>query len=307
MTRYLEIKIETTPLYSELLAELLTEYDCKGIVLSEQYFSEGVSNPDFNNITAYIPDIDDSNQKLSAISTELTSQRHQLIENGVNESDLGSWDLSFKFVDDKNWSESWKKFWHPQKIGERIIICPSWEKIPEMSENDILITLDPGGAFGTGSHQTTRLCIRAIEKIYNNNDNLNDVVDVGTGSGILAITAAKLGAKNVLGFDIDPVSKKVATENAEINTVNDICKFEDVSIRNISKEYDLVLVNILAKTILSMASEIKKVCKRNGFLILSGLISEKVKEVSDHFEELGFNIIEIQSEDDWCSITAQRE
>lgn len=302
MTNFYEITVETTELYSELVGDLLTKFGCKGIVLSEMYFSETYTHKNMPCVKGYIAEqLFDEDKRLKLLG--YLDEQKELIN--ISEELSGNWKTTFKLVQEEDWAESWKNYWHPERIGENIVICPSWENFNEKMENDIIITLDPGSAFGTGSHQTTRLCIRAIEKLLKQYS-FNNLIDVGTGSGILAIVAAKMGITKITGIDIDPVSVDVAKVNAQENSVSSICTFTTDSIRKIKEEYDLVIVNILAKTIIAMAEDIKRITKTGGMLVISGLIKTSVDNVKDTFISLGYDILEINSEDEWYAIIARK-
>lgn len=302
MTDYLEIKIEVNPLYSEFIGELLVTYNCNEVVLSEELFLDSLPESKINYVKAYLPKSEENEDLILAITSELLNQRILFLKDNVTANDLGSWNLTFKVVNEKDWSENWKKYWHPQRIGKHVDICPSWENYAPESKDDIIIRLDPGTAFGTGTHPTTRLCLKVIEDIFSNNKKALSVLDVGTGSGILAIAAAKMGAKKVTGIDIDPVTLEVSIKNAEINSVSDICQFDNLSIRYIEETYDLVIANILAKTIISMSKDIKRVTNKSGILILSGLISSTIDNVTEHFESLGYKLLNNESEENWYAM-----
>lgn len=302
MTKYIEIIIESNPLYNEFIGEILHQEGCKGIVLSEEFFSGPLSGEQSNTIKAFLPDNKKSFNIIDNIKTRLKEEKKYF-----QNEETGSWEVSYKISNDEDWAESWKQYWHPMKIGEKIVICPSWEEYKDKVDSDIIINLDPGGAFGTGTHATTRLCIQALEKILTEDHQINNAIDVGTGSGILAIAAAKLGVKNIYGIDIECVSIEASIENAEKNNVSELCHFDDKSIRKTYEEYDLVIVNILAKTIHSMAEDIKRITKRNGTLLLSGLITKTVQPTTEIFESLGFTIQEILQEEEWHAIIAKRD
>jgi ribosomal protein L11 methyltransferase len=188
------------------------------------------------------------------------------------------------------------------KIGNKIVICPSWEQY-KLNENEIKIELDPGSAFGTGTHPTTRLCIIALEKYLKQNDT---VADVGTGSGILAISAVKLGAKSVIGVDNDPSVIEVAQENADKNNCSDKCAFYEGSAKDIKGQYDVVVSNILAEIIVSIMNDLISLMKTGGKIILSGIITQRADMVKQAAENSGLKIIETLIEEDWVAIIAEK-
>lgn len=303
MTNFIEITVDTNELYSELVGDILAEFGCKGIVLSERYFNDELAHKNSPGVRGYIAEQLLNENKRLELQNILDTRKENL---KIDTTASGSWNATYKLIKEEDWAESWKQYWHPERIGENIIICPSWEDYKDLKDEDILITLDPGSAFGTGSHQTTRLCIRALEKLLKGEHSYNRIIDIGTGSGILAIVAAKMRVKNISGIDIDPVSIDVAIENSEENNVSQFCHFSTTPIRSIQKEYDLVIVNILAKTIIAMSEDIKKVTKDGGTLLISGLIKPAVEKITNRFTELGYEIIEITSEDEWYAVLAKK-
>jgi ribosomal protein L11 methyltransferase len=306
VTDYIEVSIEVNTLYTELVSEIISSYGFDELILTEEHFSENSLELNSNHLKVYIPDLEDNKKIIEAIKADLKEKHRQLKKDNISETLTGSWKISIKIIKDEDWSENWKKYWHPLRIGKNFIICPSWETCSIESPDDVIIIIDPGSAFGTGTHATTRLCLCAIEKVLSNNKAPQKALDVGTGSGILAIAAAKKGIINVKGIDIDPVAIQVATENAKLNGIDQYCSFNTLSIRNLNTEYDLIIVNILAKTILSMSEDIKRLTKRQGYIILSGIISEKIDEIINHFQSSGYNIVENISEENWHAIIAQR-
>lgn len=201
---------------------------------------------------------------------------------------------------EEDWANSWKQYYHSFAVGEKIFIYPIWE---ERNENyPINIGLDPGMAFGSGTHETTELCMRAIEKYLKPADK---VLDVGTGSGILAIAAAKLGAKQVLAIDLDANAVKVAKENVEYNGVQEQIT---VSVGNlaegVSERYEIVVANILADVICILAKDVKKFLKPGGIFITSGIIADKLDMVKQSFAEEGLKIVEISAKGEWRMVAA---
>ena len=207
-------------------------------------------------------------------------------------------------VDENDWAESWKKYYKPIRIGRRILIMPSWEEDVSL-ENDIVIELDPGMAFGTGTHETTMMCTEALEdyvKPY------STVYDIGTGSGILGIVAAKLGATKVLGVDLDPVCVKVANENIEMNNVEDVVEIKNGDLLEVVEgKADIIVSNIIAEIIAGMTPDLKNYLNRGGIFITSGIIIEKISLVEKALIENGFKILEIKKLNSWACIIATIE
>ncbi|MCQ2478288.1 MAG: 50S ribosomal protein L11 methyltransferase, partial [Clostridia bacterium] len=191
-------------------------------------------------------------------------------------------------VDDTDWNENWKKYFKSLEIGKKLVICPSWEKYKN-KDNRTVLNLDPGAAFGTGTHATTSLCLEILEDCVNEN---TELLDIGTGSGILAVAALLLGAKSAVGVDIDELSVATANKNAKQNGVHNKAKFfvGDLA-ENVSGEYDIVCANIVADVVIRLFDDVKKYMKENGILIVSGIIDIREKKKKKSAFEHGFKMI----------------
>ncbi len=214
-------------------------------------------------------------------------------------------DIELIGVDDEDWENNWKRFYKPLKIGERLMIVPMWEDY-EVKDDELVIKMDPGLAFGSGTHETTRLCATLIEKYMESGMH---VLDVGTGSGILAICESKLGAKDVFAYDIDPVAVRVAKENAEKNGVYNItCGVSDLlkDVDMTGGPYDFVSANIVSDIIMRMAPDLERVTKFGATVCVSGVIDEYAEEVIECMENNGFGIADILSDNGWKGIVFKR-
>lgn len=208
-------------------------------------------------------------------------------------------------VDEEEWSTAWKKYYHPIKVGERLTIVPKWEEYSE-SDGEIVVRMDPGMAFGTGTHETTRLVCGLIEKYLVPGQR---VLDVGTGSGILSICASKLGAAECFACDIDPVAVRVARENAADNSCENIrCEVSDLLMNvDLSRgKYDFAVANIVADIIIRMSDDIGDYLKTGAYLITSGIIDIYADEVIKALVAKGFTHIETRTESDWNAIVFQK-
>ncbi len=202
--------------------------------------------------------------------------------------------LDYSKVLESDWKDKWKQYFKITEIGERLMIRPLWEEMPETERK--VITIDPGAAFGTGTHATTSLCLEIIEKYVTD----GTVLDIGSGSGILGIGAALLGAKSVTGVDIDPVAVRVAKENAELNGVGQKTEFvEGDLLQNIKGTFDVVCANIVADAIISLAPTVKDYLKKDGIFICSGIIDMRAKEVEDALLAAGYDIFKHSVKDNW--------
>jgi len=210
--------------------------------------------------------------------------------------------IEINLVDDADWSENWKKYFKQINIGNRLSVCPSWEE-PKYEDGREVIMLDPGAAFGTGAHATTRLCMELLESRCESGYRM---LDVGCGSGILAIAAAKLGAEECFGVDIDPIAVKVATENAEENKVTQSICFEVGSIEAADGEYDVMCANIVADVIIMLAKDMAAHLKAGASVICSGIIEGRQDEVEKALIEAGLTIEEHIVKENWHAIAAKR-
>ena len=214
-------------------------------------------------------------------------------------------DITVSGVNEEDWANSWKEYYKPIKIGEKIVIVPAWEKY-EQAEGEIIVRMDPGMAFGTGTHETTRLVIRLLERYIKNGMR---VADVGTGSGILAICASKLGAKECKAYDIDPVAVKVANENIKDSGLTNVtCEVSDL-LRQVDKSahYDVICANIVADIIIRMMPDVGELMNESSVILASGIIVERSEDVITAFEKYGFEIVERIDENGWCALAVKKK
>lgn len=213
--------------------------------------------------------------------------------------------ISVSGVNEEDWANSWKAYYKPIKIGERIVIVPAWEKY-DSQEGEIIVRMDPGMAFGTGTHETTRLVIKLLEKYIKSGMR---VADVGCGSGILAICASKLGAKECKAYDIDPVAVKVANENIKDSGIcNVTCEVSDL-LKQVDKAngvYDVICANIVADIIIRMIPDVGELMNESSVILASGIIIERSEEVIEQFEKHGFKIVERAYENGWCALAVKK-
>ncbi len=276
--KFSEFIIESNPFLPDAISSLLWELNISGIEEGE------------NNLKVFSEESSLVTKK--EISIQLEKLRAQnLIEN---------YKILTEEIEEKNWNEEWEKNLNVIHISDKIIIKPSFrEYTPE--SNQIVITIDPKMAFGTGEHQTTKLILLSLEKYIKKNET---VLDVGSGTGILGIASVKLGAKKVIGIDNDEWCFENAKENIITNNVEDKVEIRFGEIKDIKENnFDLIIANILKNILLEIAEEIKKRLKKNGKVILSGLLHEDESAILDQYKKLGFKLIEINNIDEWISIT----
>ena len=281
----------------------LTEKETKGMfidILPELPPDEGIAKVSF-----YLDDDADVPGMLEKVNEALEELKMF--------TDLGACTIEASETEDKDWINNWKHYFKPFTVDD-ILIKPTWETIPEEHKDKLLIQIDPGTAFGTGMHETTQLCIRQLRK-YTGSD--TKVLDVGTGSGILGITALKLGAKEVFGTDLDENAITAVGENLEANgipaglfTVLQGNIIDDKEVQDAAgyEYYDVAVANILANVIIMLQKEIPVHIKKGGIFITSGIINMKEEAVKEAFAaNSAFEIIEVTYQGEWVSITARKK
>lgn len=273
----------------DVISQLLFEnFSCEGVVIEEETFKELKRTGRAEGMRAFF----------SAMPTL------DLVKQVISENLAVPLELSYKLIpiEEKDWSEEWKKGWMPSKISEKIVICPTWREY-EPKNGEIIVNLDPGMAFGTGEHATTRLCVLAMEKYMPANAEL---ADVGCGSGILAICGIKLGAKNAVAVDNDETVIPVARDNATLNNVDDKIKFFTATSSNlIGKTYDFVCANILHNVLNEIMGELKKLLKPGAKLALSGILDEKENVVLAAIERENLKLIERRVIGHWVGLVVE--
>jgi ribosomal protein L11 methyltransferase len=302
---WLELTVQTHPEAVESVSELLNRYTTGGVAIEEpiELIDEGqeyrVLSGQPVKVHAYLP-IDGNEEAV----------RQQVAEGLWHLSSLGPQfvgDLQTRVVDEEDWANAWKDYYHVTHIGQRLVIRPSWrEYIPR--DNEVVVELDPGMAFGTGLHPTTRMCLEQIEQRMRPDMR---VLDVGTGSGILALAAAKLGARNVYCIDNSSVAVESARANAEMNHVSDrvnvvLGELDETQATRLAGQYDLVLANIIARVIGSIATNLAEVLAPEGILITGGIIEERRHEAEGPLLATGLKLIDQVMIDDWVTLILQK-
>ncbi|WP_373898902.1 50S ribosomal protein L11 methyltransferase [Haloimpatiens sp. FM7315] len=252
--------------------------DIKDGAVIKGYFKE---DKDFNEHFKYIKSSVENLEKFDIDKGEAI-----VVSNKVNEED---------------WENNWKKYYKPTQIGDRIVVKPIWETYNE-KQGQLVVELDPGMAFGTGTHETTRMCIKALEK-YVKKESV--VFDIGTGSGILSIAAAKLEAKKVIGVDLDPIAVDSAKHNVEFNNLNNIEIIHGNLMEVVEGKADIVVANIIADVIMFLTKDVRSFIKENGYFISSGILVERKEEVIKVLKENNFEIVESNVDGEWCCIVAR--
>jgi ribosomal protein L11 methyltransferase len=301
--KWIQVKVifdfEDMQLATDLIADIFYEQGITGLVVEapdiehpEDWGKDAIT-PDHNSVIGYLLHNEQSEKQLKIIQKNLACLEKK---NGI------LYKMVCSDVDESDWAHQWKAHFRPEKITDTIVIKPTWREYSG-NHDEIILEIDPGMAFGTGIHPTTRMCIAMIENYLKPG---NSFLDVGTGSGILMVAAAKLGAGKVWGTDNDEVAVDVAGKNLAQNgiataNVNVITRH---LVEEVGARFDVVAANITSKTILLLLDDIQKVLVKNSIFICSGLIEEDKNKVIQKIEDSGFEVIEILTKETWVSIAS---
>ena len=308
---YLELTITTTPEAQELVADKLWEYTSYGVSICDDndiielinkrrqtydYLEDSLTesvNTTVTLVKCYL-DLNTDSSVFLSIENELNAMK----ERAKGFINFGSLEMVKRQVDGDDWIEIWRKHYRPMDKG-RVVVCPKWIDY-DNKENKVVVKIDSNMAFGTGEHETTSMCIEFIGETIKENQ---VVLDIGTGSGILGITAVKLGAKCSYMTDIDEVAVKTAKHNAILNGVSEKCIITtDNLLNNVDTVADLVVANITADILCILAKDIKKYIKQNTIIILSGILREKAEEVVQTYSNIGIKVIGSKSQGEWVAL-----
>lgn len=310
---YYELRLQINPDMEDLISEIFFEnFDCEGIVLAEETYKdlEMVATTEGTLRIFLKNEYGDSFEDLQYdIENILDLSREEFLSRGLSEEELGSWEFTLERKENEDWSKKWKESWDVTHVTDKIAVVPDWiDYTPK--EGEVIIKLEPGCAFGTGTHQTTQLCMKALEKYMKPDDT---VADIGMGSGILSILAKKLGASFVYGCDNDETVIDVARENARKNGLQVIEKgqdggalFELGTADKINHQFDFVCANILHFVLAEIMGDLKNIMKTNALMSLSGILEEKKQMVIDAYEREGLELVEEIHQDQWTSFVVRK-
>lgn len=311
--KWSEISILTTNEAVEPISNILHEAGASGVVIEDPQELEKEREDQFGEIYQLNPDdypeegvIVKAYLPVNSFLGETVDEIKEAVNNLIIYNiDIGLNKVSISEVNEEEWATAWKKYYNPVKISEKFTIVPTWEDYTPVNTDELIIELDPGMAFGTGTHPTTVMCIQALERTVQPGDR---VVDVGTGSGVLSIAAAKLGAGKVEAMDLDDVAVQVAKINLKLNKVHDVASVSQNNLLDgVAEGADIVVANILAEVIVRFADDAGKVVKNGGYFITSGIIQQKKEVVKDAMINAGFEIEEIISMEDWVAIISRKK
>ena len=303
--KWIEAKVvfdaEDKRLAGELISNLFFEFDLQGVAEEdptaepiEGWAEDSIGRPEQHAIVGYFP------------KDRQVKKRCQVLEKRLallKENAAILYRVSYKELNEEDWAEAWKAFFTPQKIGREMVVKPTWCAY-RADPDDIVLELDPGMAFGTGTHPTTALCIKLIEDYLNTGDS---VLDIGTGSGILMIAAGKLGAGLMCGVDKDTVAVEVAAANLKLNEIDP----QSYSLRNgnllegIDDKYDFIVANIFTHVILELLDDLPEVMAKGGIFVCSGMFEKNKNLVVGKMKTLGFEILEIREQEEWAAIASR--
>lgn len=320
---WLEVTIKTISPAIDLLGARLTAIGYDSFIIDDsEDFSEFLKDntqywdyvdeelarkmQNVSQIRLYLPHDAQAPEQIAQLKSELEVFRAQ-----NPDTDLGSLEVSLQNLQEEDWEESWKQYYQPIPIGEKLLIVPQWLS-PENPEHRIPVVLDPGMIFGTGAHASTQMCLRALEQTIHGGER---VIDLGSGSGILSIAALLLGAQEATGVDIDPKAEDIARENAALNGLT-APKFRAVTGNVIGDKammeslseggYDVVLANIVADVIIPLSAVVPHFIRPDGVFICSGILNTRLPEVERAIEAAGLTITQREMQEDWCRLTARR-
>ncbi len=277
--------------YVDAISNFMFEQGATGV-------EETGGNDSFVNLKIYLPQNGKGRKILRSLRNYLKSLNEMMKQ-------TPSFQIKTSSLLEQDWAENWKRFFKPKQVTSKILVKPPWANI-QLKKGVMSIDIKPGMAFGTGTHATTLLCIQALEKRLRKKR--LSVLDVGTGSGILSIIAAKLGAKEVLGIDIDGVAIENARENVEGNLVSKVVKIRKGRIGDINRKFDLIISNIHFKSLMRMRKSLLNRLRRKGFLILSGILEEEKERMSQHYLETGLlQPMKMTQMGEWICLTFKRK
>ena len=320
--QWLELTIQTSSTGIELLAERLTVLGYDSFIMDDQaefddflennkqywdYVDEDLAKQmeGLSQIRLYLEDGPGAMEAVSDLKTQMA-----LLKQQYPKVDLGSLEIGLANLKDEDWENNWKQYYQPLPIGKRLLVVPQWLS-PENPEGRLPILLDPGMIFGTGAHASTQMCMIAMENLIHGGER---VIDLGSGSGILSITALLLGAATATGVDIDPKAEDIARENAAINYLHadrftavtgDVIGDRTMMERLAQGGYDMVLANIVADVIIPLSQVVPHFLRKDGVFICSGILDQRLDEVRAAIEGAGLRIDAVNTMEDWCQITAR--
>ncbi|NBI05662.1 50S ribosomal protein L11 methyltransferase [Senegalia massiliensis] len=309
--KWIEVQVKTTTEAVETVTNILYEAGACGLVIEDpndithfetndekwDYIDPKLLESDFEGVIVkgYFEESEDLIDKIELIKDNIEMIPTYQLDKGLGE-------VTTSEIEEQDWSETWRKYYKPKRIGEKVVIKPTWEEY-EKQEEDIIIELDPGMAFGTGTHETTMMCIRQLEKYIHKFDT---VFDIGAGTGVLAIASAKLGAVNTIAIDLDEDAVRVAKQNVVKNGVANTVQVKHGDLLEIiDGKANVIVANIIADIISILAKDIKKFLENDGVFISSGIILDKIPDVKKSLEENGLTVVDEIKIGEWACLVSK--
>lgn len=295
MKTYFELLIKINPEIEDVISEFCFEnLPCEGVILAEEAYKDlEMTSTTQGTLKVFLT------ERPQALDLLLGEYRKLLLSRGFTDEMLGSWEYSLTEKENEDWSKKWKEKWDITRVTDKIVVVPDWLEYNEQP-GEVVIRLEPGCAFGTGTHPTTQLCMKAMEIIGVEG---KDVADIGTGSGILAICAKKFCANYVYGCDNDDTVIDVAKENALKNNVE--CEFELGTSENIHREFDFVMANILHNVLNEIMEDLQRITKKGGHIALSGILEEKAPIVLEAIKRCNLEIVHELHQNQWVGFVVR--
>ena len=303
--RYIETRVTfdhpDPQMAGDLIAGVFFDFELQGVVVEdpqlepeEEWAEDAVARPAAHAVIGYLPEDERLDSRRAVLAAEVARLGNHI---GL------IYRLSYRAVDEQNWAESWKAFFWPQKVGERIVVKPSWRDYTSRP-GEIVLEIDPGMAFGTGTHPTTALCVQLIERHLNPGDAF---LDIGTGSGILLLAAAKLGAGRLCGGDRDEMAVRVAAENLRRNRIEErrVCLAQGSLAAPFRGRFEVVAANILTHVIIELLADVVRLLKPGGRFICSGIIDPNRDLVAAEMRDVGFEVLEIRQKEGWVALAGK--
>jgi len=294
---YFELLININPDIEDVMSDFFFEnFSTEGVILAEEtYKNLEMTATTLGTLKVYLT------EKPVNIAEKLAGFRSELLLRGLTENELGSWKFSLAEKENEDWSKKWKEKWDITRVTDKIVVVPDWIEYHDKPD-EVVIRLEPGCAFGTGTHPTTQICMKALEIVDVQG---KTVADIGTGSGILAICAKKIGADYVYGCDNDETVIDVAKDNAQKNGV--ICEFELGTADKITRQFDFVMANILHNVLDEIMEDLKRITKDNGHIVLSGILDEKAPIVVNAINRCHLRIVQELYQEQWVGFVVKRQ
>jgi ribosomal protein L11 methyltransferase len=280
--KWIELEIQTTEQACDAVSYMLMSIGAGGVAIEDS---------DEIKVKAYFAE----DRNIGELK-ELVKEKLIFISNFLN---IGQGTIEYSRIDDEDWSQTWKKHYKPFAVSSNVVVKPTWEHY-EKKGNEVVIEIDPGMAFGTGTHETTSMCVKLLERYFKKG---NTLIDVGSGTGILSIAAAKLGASRVTAIDVDEIAVRMTRENCLHNHVEDIVEAHEGTLENVNvKKSDVIVANIIADVIIDLAKIMNNYLNKDGLLITSGIIKERRDQVIETYIQKGFDYVDIMETGEWAAM-----